>query len=492
MYVTVVVRKQASSLPDAAVAHYDIAVVGEGPVSSLCALAHARRGARVALLEGNPKASTRLAGEWLHPPAVRMLQDLGIKFDSPSRGSVGTGFVVFPEDRSEPVVLPYPNGTLGMTYEHAALVSGLHERVAQEPGVDFYPLAKVRGVADARVYFVSNRTERSLPAERIVGADGRASVVRQSLGFTTKRVTCSRMIGVLVEGMDLPFEGYGHVVLGGPGPILVFPRGEQRVRVIVDVPLDHWVPRDRIDLLAESYAGLLPEGIRLGFIAALRGGKFQAAANEIRPRVSYGNSHRVLIGDAAGHYHLLTAVGITLGFGDAVSLAENDDFNDFNSKRLLAIRAAEFLAVGLYEVFADHRVEAAELRQAVYRNWRTSRTVRDRTMGLLACEDRSVTHLGLTFHTIALRTVARTIPRSFDAPAWRRTRDIVRALVGLFVCHSSGLCCGETAWCRERGVNVILPELWSLPRWIPLHPSNWYCHTRLIYMGDGGNIPEAV
>ena len=34
-----------------------------------------------------------------------------------------------------------------------------------------------------------------------------------------------------------------------------------------------------------------------------------------------------------------------------------------------------------------------------------------------------------------------------------------------------------------RGVNAILPEVWGLPLWAPLHPSNWYCHTRLIYMG---------
>ena len=34
-----------------------------------------------------------------------------------------------------------------------------------------------------------------------------------------------------------------------------------------------------------------------------------------------------------------------------------------------------------------------------------------------------------------------------------------------------------------RGVNAPLPEVWALPRWMPLHPSNWYCHTRLIYMG---------
>ena len=32
-----------------------------------------------------------------------------------------------------------------------------------------------------------------------------------------------------------------------------------------------------------------------------------------------------------------------------------------------------------------------------------------------------------------------------------------------------------------RGVNSVLPEIWLLPSWIPLHPSNWYCHTRLIY-----------
>ncbi len=33
-----------------------------------------------------------------------------------------------------------------------------------------------------------------------------------------------------------------------------------------------------------------------------------------------------------------------------------------------------------------------------------------------------------------------------------------------------------------RGVNAILPELWGAPRWLAIHPSKWYCHTRLIYM----------
>ena len=36
------------------------------------------------------------------------------------------------------------------------------------------------------------------------------------------------------------------------------------------------------------------------------------------------------------------------------------------------------------------------------------------------------------------------------------------------------------AW---EGVNPILPEVWMLPSWVPIHPANYYCHTRLIYLG---------
>lgn len=33
------------------------------------------------------------------------------------------------------------------------------------------------------------------------------------------------------------------------------------------------------------------------------------------------------------------------------------------------------------------------------------------------------------------------------------------------------------------GVNPILPEVWALPSSIPVHPANYYCHTRSIYLG---------
>ena len=59
----------------------------------------------------------------------------------------------------------------------------------------------------------------------------------------------------------------------------------------------------------------------------------------------------------------MTAMGMTFGFGDALALAENVmTFADFTATSAIhATRGPAFLAMGLYEVFADHRAEAVAL-----------------------------------------------------------------------------------------------------------------------------------
>ncbi len=629
---------------------YDVAVVGAGPVGSVCALAHARKGARVALLEANPNSSRRMAGEWLHPPAVGILREIGIDM---LPGSVpGRGFVVFPEDGSDPIPLPYPDESRGLVCDHATLVSSLREAAENEANIDFISPARVKAVDDGGLTFSVDGDDRAITAERIVGADGRASIVRRSLGFSMNPVNYSRMLGVTINEAGLPFEGYGHVVLGGPGPILIYALADGCVRVIVDIPPGRWSPRDRIGFLSESCAGLLPGALGPAFVEALRAGKFQAAGNQLSPRITYGNPRRVLIGDAAGHYHPLTAVGMTLGFGDALALAEKRDFHDFTAERFQAAGVPEFLAMGLYEVFADHRAEMVVLRRSIYHGWRRNSTYRNRTMRLLACEDRSVTGMSLAICGTAARALIREASFFFRRFAVHRTGAVLNGLVTRFwwlqrgflqlraarlkgreedmqardslaraFLHSmsseaegsgpvrakeidspdagpalksaaarllslqreDGGWEGEMVWCPMltaqyallhcvigrpldpgrrrrvlrsfertrleggawgmhehsephlfvtalvyaaarllgverndplveparrfiqaegilgipswgkfwlavlnlydwRGVNAVLPELWSLPRRIPLHPSNWYCHTRLIYM----------
>ena len=407
---------------------YDVAIVGAGPVGCVCALAHAQKGARVLLLEANPKASLRLAGEWLHPPAVRILREVGVGLDMQLRDPTGKGFVLFPEDGSDPIVFPYPEGSRGLTCEHDLLVKSLREAVRNESGIDFVLHARARAVEDGRVTFTHDGAIKSVNTTRIVGADGQASIVRQSLGLSTNPRICSQTVGVIVKGVSLALKEYGHVLLGGPGPVLIYHLDEDCIRLIVDVPLDRTTPRDRIGFLLDSYTNLLPESLRSAFVQALRDGQFHVAANKLRPRVTYGSAHRVLIGDAAGHYHPMTAMGMTFGFGDALALAENEDFRSFTAKRYRATRAPAFLAMGLYEVFADHRAEAVALRHTIYRNARAYPAYRDRTVRLLACEDGSALSMGFAFFGTVARAILGQIPRSCDRLAWRRARDTLHAL----------------------------------------------------------------
>lgn len=414
-------------MTDSGTSRYDIAIVGAGPVGCVCAIAHARKGYRVALFEANPSASKRLAGEWLHPPAVEVLNELGIPVEGEVPSNLGEGFAVFPEDGQEPIVLPYADGSHSLVCEHATLVSHLRQVAGDDPGIDLRVHARVRTVEDGRITYTQNDVSHTALAERIVGADGRSSVVRRSLGLATRSRTCSRMIGLTLKGVDLPLEGYGHVVNGAPGPMLIYRLDEDHVRAVVDIPLDH-SPNEWKGLLSDSYARWVPETLRSAFIEAWSEQGIHAAANVISPRLTYGTSRRVLIGDAAGHYHPLTATGITLGFGDAFALAEGEQFSDFRNHRFEATRVPELLAMGLYEVFADPRAEGAALRQAMYSRWRASSGVRGRTMRLLGCEDTSIRSLSREFSTTVMWALKATVPKSPNRVAWRRYREIARGL----------------------------------------------------------------
>lgn len=291
---------------------------------------------------------------------------------------------------------------------------------------------RVRAVEDDRVTYKRNGENRSVLASRVVGADGRATIVRKSLGISTRPLSYTGMIGITLRGENLPFRGYGHLVSGGPSPMLFYQLGEQRIRVIVDVPRKH-SKRDLVKLLSGCYANLMPEMLRPAFIKALYEGHYQAANSALMPRFTHGTARRVQIGDASGYYHPLTAVGMTLGFGDALELAEGPEFHDFAANRLRATRAPEFAAMGLYEVFCNHLPEGVALRQAMYCRWRSTPLVRHGTMDLLACEDNSMVSVSVALGATIARAVADEAPRTLDRAAWRRASAIIRSLVvGLF------------------------------------------------------------
>jgi lanosterol synthase len=375
---------------------YDVSVIGGGPVGCVTALAFARKGADVLLLEANPRASERLAGEWLHPPGVEVLEGLGIHPDFPS--AEGQGFVVFPDDGSEAVQLAYAPGTRGLCCEHQMLVSMLRSRAAAHPRIEYIPFARATDIEDQWLrYRERNGTARSVWSNLIVGAAGRQTVVHQSLNLPPIGASCSRMAGLTLYDTKMPMEGFGHVFLGGPGPVLAYRIDPWRVRVCMDVPFWFEMDSDRAADLWDAFRPVLPESLRPATRSALESGTIAWAANQVRPRVNFGRPGLALVGDSVGCHHPLTAAGMTLGFEDAVALAEGQSFEEYRRSRIRSTRLSELLAVSLYEAFADTSDEVVPMRSAIYELWRRDPAEQRRTMAFLAAQDKSPLHFTLAF-----------------------------------------------------------------------------------------------
>ena len=399
----------------------DVAIIGAGPVGCVTALSFARRGADVLLLESQAEPGKRLAGEWLHPPAVHVLQNLGVEASSPEAGAPhppGKGFVVFPDDGSSPIVLRYPGGETSLTGHHHALVAALRDTAAHHPRIEFRSAVHVHSIDGQQLTFAAGS---SRSAGLIVGADGRSSFVRRCLGLDDGRVLLSHMAGVVLEDATLPYEEYGHVFLGGPGPMFVLRISPRHIRMCIDVPL---AQRSRLadpEQMEAGYGPALPEALRPAFRDALQQRPVSWAANQWRPRLHYGRDGLALVVDAVGHFHPLTAVGMTLGFLDGHCLAQSAHLADYRRQRVDHSRVAELLAVGLHRVFTSHDEGSVALRQAVYRMWRQSAADRSATMKLLSGQSTQPAHFNRAFLKVAAIAVQDVLHSTLRYRHWQRT-----------------------------------------------------------------------
>ena len=178
---------------------HDVAIIGGGPVGSLAALAFAAQGARVVVLEANPRAATRLAGEWLHPPAVELLARLGVDL-SPEAYPTGRGFVVLPDDGSAPIVLSYAEGRRGASLHHERLVAKLRRSIIANDAIEYIEGARATEIGDGGIrYRLASGPEKVVEAKQVVGACGALRCGAPcALGFQAQARTYSRMAGVLL------------------------------------------------------------------------------------------------------------------------------------------------------------------------------------------------------------------------------------------------------------------------------------------------------
>lgn len=379
----------------------DVVVIGAGPVGCVAALAFARKGAKVLLLEANPDRFKRLAGEWLHPPGLEIIERLGITLtDFPTSDfSQGKGFVVFPDDRTAPIQLNYPDSQVGLACEHNILVQTLREATLAHPKIEIIYNACVTHIEGQKLYFQDNRYKlKTVLAKEIIGADGRNSTVRKSLGVSTKSNLVSYMAGVLLSGVELPFEEYGHVLLGNRGLALIYRIGKNKIRACFDVSIEQFRnSQNKAAYLWDAYSPILPEVLRPAFREALLTQNLVWSANQFCPRLHYGRQGLALVGDASGYCHPMTATGMTLGFQDVESLVESKSFREFKRDRLSQTYVPELLATSLYQVFSHQDESALAIRRGIYQMWREDPIECWRTMSLLSGTQTKLIYFSKSF-----------------------------------------------------------------------------------------------
>jgi 2-polyprenyl-6-methoxyphenol hydroxylase-like FAD-dependent oxidoreductase len=316
----------------------DVIIVGGGIAGGALATLLARAGLDVLVLERQLQYRDRVRGEfmavWGVADAARngLLESLlGVEGSSVITHKVPFDEVHRPhEARARAVDLTRASadapGALGLSHPGAcAQLAGDAAAAGAEVVFGVTDVAVTMDAGHARVRDVTDGREITHSCRLLVGADGRASAVRQQLGLTLHQTRARTYgAGLLVDGVaSWPADTYAS---GTENDLLffVFPRrtGVARLYLLHDA-------RE-----ARRFTGAPRRFLEAFNFRCLPGSEEFAAARPVGPCAAFpmndswvddpvvADGAAVLIGDAAGYNDPILGQGLSLAMRDACSLAE--------------------------------------------------------------------------------------------------------------------------------------------------------------------------
>jgi len=443
----------------------DVLVAGGGPAGSATAAALAQLGLRVLVADAGQDRKKQLAGELLHPAGVQDLVELGFS-DVVQNAARVSGFAI--TDGTHTALLPYAEGDWGIGLEHHALVEPLFQALEGRAGIERRSRTRVteaqNGSDSVEATLVQEGRSERIRVRLLVAADGRSSPLRRGLGIHENNERLSTMVGVLVEASLLPFPGRGHLFIGGPAPVLAYAISADKARVMVDLPLGSTA--DRLRTQPAILRGL-PETLRQAVLEALTREPPLIACNDTRLPDSVVRGRTVLVGDAAGCCHPLSASGLASAVRDARVLrdalgAHPDDFpralGTYARARRPANRTRIALASALYRAFSSQGSEMAALRSGLFRYWERAPQGARVSMALLSTRE--------TRMWVMAREYARVVRHGLVALGGRGVPGVRGA--GTTVRAGSLLLASAVPHLAEAVAGAVEDRLAALPAHVPV------------------------
>jgi len=356
-----------------------VVIAGGGPGGALLAYLLARAGIAVTLCEARSDFEREYRGDSLHPYTLELLDELGLADDVLQIPHVAADAFRFHTPYGTVTPASYARLRTRFNYvaimPQARLIEFLLDRAARFPGFELRTSTKATGLveADGRVTGLRVRDrsgEHELPADLVIGADGRFSAVRRfadlpvvSSGATTDLVWFrlprraddpaadldlyagpGRYVGVLGGsdhwrvGYAIPHGGYAAVREAGVEPIREFLR--------THVP---WLA-DRVHHLEDM-------------------GQTSLLSVDISAAPCWHRPGLLLIGDAA---HVISPVG-----GNGILMAVQDAVAAANAI-IAPLRAGTLTEADLARVQAAREAAIAQVQAEQQRTERSSDRARSR------------------------------------------------------------------------------------------------------------------
>jgi 3-(3-hydroxy-phenyl)propionate hydroxylase len=197
---------------------FDVAVIGAGPVGVICALALARRGHSVLLVEAEQSVNRSPRAATTHPATLEMLADLDLVTDVIGSGVVARYFQFW--DRA--------SGRMIAEFDHQILSNDTHypfvvqceqhkianfglTRLQAMPNVSVAMQTRLSGFSDdgerVTLELISGSgTQRRVATSYLVGCDGGRSFVRKGVGIAFDGFTHPERFVVLTTPFDFEAE----------------------------------------------------------------------------------------------------------------------------------------------------------------------------------------------------------------------------------------------------------------------------------------------
>lgn len=310
----------------AAEEHFDVAIVGGGPVGMTLALAlvQSMRGIRVALVDRRPlsvpkdnRASAIAAG------VRRVFEALGVWAEMEAHSQPITAMRITDSgsgDIARPLFLQFDGEVApGEAFAHmvpntvsqAALLGAMGDLVS------VIAPAEIADWSEGRLTLADGRT---IVSPVIVAADGAQSALRQRAGITTSGHDYHQTGLVATITHELPHDGVAYEHFRPSGPFaslplkgnrssLVWTETSENAKTFLAMDSDQ-LAREIEAVMGSSLGAVTLEDKLMGFPLRL-----QIAREFVGPRLA-------LIGDAAHVVHPIAGQGLNLGLKDVAALAE--------------------------------------------------------------------------------------------------------------------------------------------------------------------------